>query len=301
MAFSVLRYEVVDQVARITMDYPPANALGIPFLDDFRVVLERLSKPGEARAVILLSACPGFFSAGDDVRELREIGPDTLAALPRAHALLDALEALPLPTLAAIDGHALGGGLELALACDLRFMAKDSGRIGLPEVRLGMIPALGGTQRLPLLVGKGKALEMMFKGLQLTADEAEQIGLVNAVHPSAELDERVCDYAARLARQATGAIAGIKRCVNTGLREGFARGIAEERTLEEPQSLVGQADEASGHALDFVALGCRDRAGHATRQSSDRMDRMARDEALDLLRVAPILEDAAAEPVIDQR
>jgi len=231
MGFSVLRYEVVDQVARITMDYPPANALGIPFLDDFRVVLERLSQPAEARAVVLLSACPGFFSAGDDVRSLREIGPDTLEALPKAHAMLDALESLPLPTIAAINGHALGGGLELALACDLRFMGSDSGRIGLPEVRLGMIPALGGTQRLPLLVGKGRALEMMFKGLQLTPEEAERIGLVNAVYPQAELEESVQAYAVRMARQATGAIAKIKTAVNTGLYQGLAAGLAEERRV----------------------------------------------------------------------
>jgi enoyl-CoA hydratase/carnithine racemase len=163
------------------------------------------------------------------VRELREVRPETLAALPRAHALLDALESLPLPTIAAINGHALGGGLELALACDLRFMGEDAGRIGLPEVRLGMIPALGGSQRLPLLVGKGRAIEMMFKGLQLTPQEAERIGLVNAVFPQAELEERVQDYAARIARQATGAIARIKGCVNKGIREGFDQGLAEER------------------------------------------------------------------------
>jgi len=226
---SVLRYEVVDQVARIAIHNPPVNALDTRFLEEFEAVLDRLSQPGQARAVVLRSDCPGFFSAGDDVRELREIGPDTLAALPRAHALLNALESLPLPTVAAVNGHALGGGLELALACDLRFMGADSGRIGLPEVRLGMIPALGGTQRLPLLVGKGKALEMMFKGLQLTPEEAERIGLVNAVFPQAELEERVQDYAARLARQATGAIARIKGCVNKGIYQGTAEGLAEER------------------------------------------------------------------------
>jgi enoyl-CoA hydratase/carnithine racemase len=229
MHLSVLGYQVEDQVARIAMRNPPVNALDARFLQDFDAVLERLSRSGEARAVVLRSDCPGFFSAGDDVRELREIAPDLLAQLPRAHALLDALESLPLPTLAAIDGHALGGGLELALTCDLRFMAEGSGRIGLPEVRLGMIPALGGTQRLPLLVGKAKALEMMFKGLQLSPEEALQIGLVNGVLPRAEFEERVQDYAGRLARQATGAIARIKRCVNTGLREGLARGFAEER------------------------------------------------------------------------
>ena len=256
MNLSVLGYEVVDRVARIAIHNPPVNALDTRFLQEFEAVLDRLSQPGEARSVLLRSDCPGFFSAGDDVRELREVSPETLASLPRAHALLDALEALPLPSIAAINGHALGGGLELALTCDLRFMGEDSGRIGLPEVRLGMIPALGGTQRLPLLVGKGRALEMMFKGLQLTADEAEQIGLVNAVHPQAELDERVRDYAARLARQATGAIAGIKRCVNTGLREGFARGLAEEReTVEEnfasPDVREGVEAFLAGRKPDF--------------------------------------------------
>jgi enoyl-CoA hydratase/carnithine racemase len=226
---TVLRYEVSDQVARIAIHNPPVNALDTRFLEEFEAVLDRLSQPGEARAVVLRSDCPGFFSAGDDVRELREIRPDTLAALPRAHALLNAVESLPLPTIAAINGHALGGGLELALTCDLRFMGEDSGRIGLPEVRLGMIPALGGTQRLPPLVGKGKALEMMFKGLQLTPEEAERIGLVNAVFPQAELEERVQDYAARLARQATGAIARIKGCVHAGIYQGTAQGLAEER------------------------------------------------------------------------
>jgi len=226
---SVLRYEVTDQVARIAIHNPPVNALDTRFLEEFEAVLDRLSRPGEARSVVVRSDCPGFFSAGDDVRELGEISPVTLAALPRAHALLDALESLPLPTIAAINGHALGGGLELALTCDLRFMGEDSGRIGLPEVRLGMIPALGGTQRLPPLVGKGKAIEMMFKGLQLAPEEAERIGLVNAVFPQAELEERVQDYAARLARQATGAIARIKGCVHTGIYQGTAKGLAEER------------------------------------------------------------------------
>jgi enoyl-CoA hydratase/carnithine racemase len=229
VTLSVLRYEVADQVARVAIDNPPVNALDARFLDEFEAVLERLRQPGEARCVVLRSDCPGFFSAGDDVRELREVSPEILAALPRAHDLLDALESLPLPTVAAINGHALGGGLELALTCDLRFMGEESGRIGLPEVRLGMIPALGGSQRLPLLVGKGKAIEMMFKGLQLTPEEAEQIGLVNAVFPQSELEERVQDYAARLARQATGAIARIKRCIHTGLYRGVAEGLAEER------------------------------------------------------------------------
>jgi len=253
---SVLRYEISDQVARIAIHNPPVNALDTRFLEEFEAVLDRLSQPGEARAVVLRSDCPGFFSAGDDVRELGEISPDMLAALPRAHALLDALESLPLPTIAAINGHALGGGLELALTCDLRFMGEDSGRIGLPEVRLGMIPALGGTQRLPPLVGKGKAIEMMFKGLQLTPEEAERIGLVNAVFPQSELEERVQDYAARLARQATSAIARIKGCVHTGFYQGTAKGLAEERravveNFESPDVREGVDAFLSGRKPQF--------------------------------------------------
>ena len=143
--------------------------------------------------------------------------------------MLNTLEVLPLPTVAAINGFALGGGLELALACDFRFMGENSGQIGLPEVRLGMIPAFGGTQRLPLLVGKAKAVEMMFKGLQLTPEEASKIGLINQVFPREELYEKSLDYARRLARQATGAIAKIKKCVRTGLNEGFEKGLAMER------------------------------------------------------------------------
>jgi enoyl-CoA hydratase/carnithine racemase len=158
--------------------------------------------------------------------------------------LLDALESLPLPTLAAINGHALGGGLELALACDLRFMGSGSGQVGLPEVRLGMIPSLGGTQRLPLVVGKGRALEMMFRGLQLSPEEAERIGLVNGVYPQSELEERTLDYATRVARQATGAIARIKRCVNTGLYHGLARGLAEEQKAFEEN--ITSADVREG-------------------------------------------------------
>lgn len=229
MDLTVLRHEMIDSVAVVTMNCPPVNALGPDFLDDFERILGHLRGAAEARALLLTSACPGFFSAGDDVAALAELDDRLLDLLPRAHGLLAALEALPLPTVAAINGHALGGGLELALVCDFRFMGADVGRIGLPEVRLGMIPALGGTQRLPQLVGKGKAIELMFKGLQLTPEEAEKIGLVTAVIPAEELYDRSLDYAARLARQATAAIARIKHCVAVGLRDGLASGLAAER------------------------------------------------------------------------
>lgn len=227
MDLSVLEYEVVGSVAVIRMNHPPVNAFGPAFLDDLESVLERVEQ-GEARAALLGSAIPGLFSAGDDVSQLREIDDSLLDLHPRAVAAFDRFEALPIPTVAALNGHALGGGFELALTCDFRFMAAGPGFVGLPEVRLGMIPAFGGTQRLTQLVGKAKALELMFKGLQLTPDEALQAGLVSAVLPLEELHDHCLDYATRLARQATGAIASIKSAVNVGLREGFARGMEEE-------------------------------------------------------------------------
>ncbi len=228
MDLSVLTLDFVDDVAVVTMNNPPVNALGPESLADFEQILQRLQMPGVARALLLTSACPGFFSAGDDVKGLKDIDDSLLALHPRGLAMIDTLEALPLPTVAGIDGHALGGGLELALACDFRFMAADSGTIGLPEVRLGMIPAFGGTQRLPQVVGKAKAIEMMLKGLAISAEQAAEIGLVNGIFPKDSLYEQSLDYAKRLARQATAAIGRIKSCVNVGLREGFARGMAEE-------------------------------------------------------------------------
>ncbi len=230
MELSVLNFEITDNVAVITMNNPPVNALTPAFLDEFQQIIEHIDGTGRIRAALLASDCPDFFSAGDDVSKLKEIDEDMIALLPKVHEMMNVLETLPFPTIAAINGHALGGGLELALACDFRFMGKGSGRIGLPEVRLGMIPAFGGTQRLPLIVGKTKAVEMMYKGLQITPEEAKEIGLINDVFPSEALYEKSLDYARRLAKQATGAIARIKKCIHTGLYEGFEKGIQMEQT-----------------------------------------------------------------------
>jgi enoyl-CoA hydratase/carnithine racemase len=148
--------------------------------------------------------------------------------------MMNTLESLPVPTVAAINGHALGGGLELALTCDFRFMGDAAGRIGLPEVRLGMIPAFGGTQRLPMVVGKTRAIEMMYKGLQIKPEEAREIDLINDIFPQSELYDRAFNYAKRLARQATGAIGAIKKSLLTGLYHGFNKGIeVEQRAFKE--------------------------------------------------------------------
>jgi len=215
MNLSVLQYEVVDSVAVIRMSHPPVNAFGPAFLQDLEHVLERLGEPGEARAALIASAIPGLFSAGDDVSQLREIDDSLLDLHPRAVAALDAFEALPMPTIAAINGHAFGG-----------------------------------TQRLTQLVGKAKALELMFKGLQLTPEAALQAGLVTRLVPPEKLHERSLDFAARLARQATGAIASIKSAVNVGLREGSARGMEEEARVFRQNIRSRDAKEGIAAFLD---------------------------------------------------
>ena len=229
MDLSVLEFEITENVALITMNNPPINALTPVFMDDFKLVLQLLADSKKARAVMLASKCANFFSVGDDVSKLKDIDKKLIARQPEAQEMMNRLEEISLPTVAAINGHALGGGLELALCCDFRFMGENSGVIGLPEVRLGMIPALGGTQRLPQIVGKAKAIEMMFKGLQIKAEEAKTIGLINEVFAQDDLMEKSFDYARRLARQATGAIEKIKQCVRVGLNEGFVKGLAMER------------------------------------------------------------------------
>jgi len=260
MNLSFSTFEIIDNVAVIKMNNPPVNAMTPAMLDEFTNIIDALNKPGAARALVIASSCPGFFSAGDDVTKLQEIDEKVIALLPKVHKMMNAFEDLPIPTVAAINGHALGGGLELALTCDFRFMGEDSGRIGLPEVRLGMIPAFGGTQRLPLIVGKAKAIEMMYKGLQVTPEEEKKTNLVTDTFPKEILFEKSFDYARRLALQATGAIKRIKQCVHTGLYEGFEKGLAMERTTFKDNIFSSDAKEGidaflSGRKPEFKGQG----------------------------------------------
>jgi len=228
MELTVLNYEIIENVGVIKMNNPPVNALGPIFLDDFNQVLTDSKNNSKVRALLLTSACKGIFSAGDDVKQLEDVADELIAILPKVHLLLKELEILPLPTVASINGYALGGGLELALPFDFRFMGSDSGQIGMPEIRLGLLPTIGGTQYLQQFVGRAKAIEMLIKGRIFNPEEAKHIGLVNDVFPQEELYEKSFDFARRLAKQATGAIARIKSCMSIGLRQGFEKGMARE-------------------------------------------------------------------------
>jgi len=219
---------VEDRVGWITLDRPPANSYDPAFLEELDAAIGEVADIGVAVAVVR-SASPKFFSAGADVKGfLRRSATDNLAMVRRAHQVLDRFAAEAPVFIAAIGGHALGGGYEIALACDLRVAAEGGYRIGLPEVTLGLLPGTGGTQRLPRLIGRGRALELMTTGRTVTADEAHRLGMVDRLVPAGDLERTVAELAASLAVGAPLAIAAVKRAVHDGLDRPLADGLQAE-------------------------------------------------------------------------
>jgi enoyl-CoA hydratase len=219
-------------VAIITINRPKVlNALNRQTLDELRSVLLELKADAAVRAIVVTGAGEKAFVAGADISELAAQTP----ASARDHALagqqlFDLIENLGKPVIAAINGFALGGGCELAMACTLR-LAADTARLGQPEIALGLLPGYAGTQRLSRLVGKGRALEMMLTGAPISAADAERIGLVNRVVPAAALMSEARALAGVLARQAPVAIEYILSAVHQGLEMPFAAACAFEATL----------------------------------------------------------------------
>jgi enoyl-CoA hydratase len=212
-----------EQIAVVTLDRPPLNAIDAQLVTELAAATEELAADGTTRAVVLRSAVEGVFMAGADLVEFERIASEAERAV-LVQEVFTAFAELPQPTVAAINGHALGGGLELALACDFRFLARaDGALLGLPEVRLGLLPGAGGTQRLTRLVGAGRATELIMKGLQLSPQQAADEGIVHFLVEPEELEEQARDYAVRLSRQAPVALRGIKRAIRAaGTPEGFA-------------------------------------------------------------------------------
>jgi enoyl-CoA hydratase/carnithine racemase len=164
---------------RVTMASPPANALGVPLLEGLHAALDAAEAAGDVKVIVLSSALDGFFAAGADIKHLATISAASFTAYgDRMRAVNDRLAAAPFLSVAAVGGLALGGGLELAMAATMR-VSGPGARYGLPEVKLGLIPGAGGTQRLPRLVGRGRALDMMLTARQVPAGEAFAIGLVD--------------------------------------------------------------------------------------------------------------------------
>jgi enoyl-CoA hydratase/carnithine racemase len=236
--------EVRDRVGWITLDRPPANSYDAGFLEELDQAIGQVAE-AEVAVAVVRSASDKFFSAGADVKAFLERSADeNMVMCRRAHQVLDRFAAEAPLFVAAIAGHALGGGYEIALACDIRVAAEGSYRIGLPEVTLGLLPGTGGTQRLPRLIGRGRALELMTTGRTVTPAEAERLGMVDRLVPAGEFEQAVADLAAGLAAGAPLAVAAITRVVNDGLDRSLPDAL--DRELEELAALFASEDAREG-------------------------------------------------------
>jgi enoyl-CoA hydratase/carnithine racemase len=220
----------------VTLARPPANALGLPILNGMHAAIDAAEAAGDVKVMIVTSALDGFFAAGADIKHMSTIDADSFTAYgDTMRAVNDRLTSAGWISVAAVDGLALGGGLELAMACTMR-VSGPRGRYGLPEVKLGLIPGAGGTQRLPRLVGRGRALDIMLTARQVPADEALSIGLVDRL-----TDGDVLDAALALAGELVGpslpAQLAVVRTVDAAsdlpLAEGMAFEVAQEQGLFE--------------------------------------------------------------------
>lgn len=248
--FDNLLVERDGAVAMLTINRPTVlNALNTQTVDELRRAMLELKADATARAIIVTGAGPKSFVAGADINELAVLSPTA----GREHALagqhvFDLIENLGKPVVAAINGFALGGGCELAMACTLR-IAADTARLGQPEIALGLIPGYAGTQRLPRLVGKGRAMEMLLTGAPIGADEALRIGLVHRVVPAADLMTEARALAAQLAANAPVAMRYIINAVNKGLGMPFAEACQYEATLF---GLVASTDDMREGTAAFL-------------------------------------------------
>ncbi|MDR5675877.1 MAG: enoyl-CoA hydratase-related protein [Armatimonadota bacterium] len=216
----------------VTLNRPPANSYDFAFIEELDRAIQQAEADPEVRVVVVRSALERFFSAGADVRAFSENPPDRNMELVRyAHRVLGRIAQVPKVFIAQIGGHALGGGLEIALACDLRFGARGDYRVGLPEVTLGLLPGNGGTQRLPRLVGWSRALDLMVTGRTLTAEEAHAYGILDRLVPAERLAEETAEYARKLASGAVRAVGAIKLAVRLGVDRPLEDGLRLEREL----------------------------------------------------------------------
>lgn len=227
-----LTYEKRNRVAVVTLNRPDVlNALNRHMLTELAKVVDQARLDDDIAGLILTGAGGKAFAAGADIKELAVLTPIEADSLARqGHALMDAIEDLGKPVIAAVNGYALGGGCELAMACTVR-IAGENAKFGQPEVTLGLIPGYGGTQRLPRLVGKGRALQMILSGRSIDAQEALRIGLVNEVVPPASLLARAEAMLASMTTNAPLALRLAIEAVNHGLDSSQANGCTLEAAL----------------------------------------------------------------------
>ena len=238
-------FAIEDGVAVLSLNRAPANAYDMQMLRDLADSVRRVREDSAIRLAVVRSALPRFFCTGADISALQDSNRAGFANfLAVAHEAVDMITRTPKLFIAAISGHCIGGGLEIALACDFRFASGGKYRLGLAEVNLGLSPGMGGTQRLPRLIPKSRALHLMVTGETLPPEEALAAGIVDRVFPEATFWDDVMAHARKLATGPTMAQGYIKLSVNNGLETSLSEGLSIERAHQ--NQLFASEDVAEG-------------------------------------------------------
>ncbi|MER2090609.1 MAG: enoyl-CoA hydratase [Sporosarcina sp.] len=227
----VVSWSLEKNIAKIVIDNPPVNVLSANVIEQLTFAVDEIENNPDVKVIVLTGVGEKAFVAGGDIKGFPDwIGKGVEEAKQKSLWLqepLNKLERLPHPTIAAINGIALGGGCELALSCDIR-IAEEHVKIGLPEVNLGLFPGAGGTQRLPRLIGKAKAKEMIFTGESISAEEANRIGLVNHVVPKGESLDKAMEIAIGISNRSSLAISFAKLSIDVGYEQKLNDGLKTE-------------------------------------------------------------------------
>jgi enoyl-CoA hydratase/carnithine racemase len=231
MAGSMLSCNIDGAVATLLINHPPANTLTLELLAELSTVVDRLAKDGTVKAVVL-TGTGRFFIAGADIRVLASIpsSREGEAIALQGQAILNRIEALEKPVIAAINGVCLGGGLELAMCCHIRLAAEGS-RLGQPEINLGIMPGFGGTQRLPRIIGQSKAMELILTGDPISAQEAKALGLLSEVVPPEDLLRQAQGMARKISSKGQMALRASLLAIRTGVELDLRDGLALEARL----------------------------------------------------------------------
>lgn len=247
MSDNLVHYSLQNGVAILTLSDPPANTYSYEMMRRLDELILQARFDPNVHVMVLTGAGDKFFCAGANIRMLTSVTPEfKYYFCLHANETLNRLEQTPKLVIAALNGHTVGGGLEVALAADLRVARRGAGRIGLPEVTLGVLPGTGGTQRLARIVGRSRAIELMATGKTFEFEEALSLGLINHVFERENFQQQVLTYAAQFVppARASKAVGRIKRAVQTGLELPFQDALALERELQ--QQLFESEDASEG-------------------------------------------------------
>lgn len=249
---ALVNYRTENGIGWIEMNDPPANTYTYEMMQQLDTAILTARMDVGVYVIILRGAGDKFFSAGANIKMLSSVTPEfKYFFCLHANETLTRLEQTPKLVIAALNGHAIGGGLEIALAADIRLARRDAGKIGLPEVALGVLPGTGGTQRLSRLIGKSRSIELMTTGRTFSFEEAEEIGLVNQVFNRDDFFAEVVAYAQQFLppAKAARAVGRIKRAVQSGLEMPFSESLALEREL---QQHLFQSEDAHEGLVAYV-------------------------------------------------